>query len=306
MRGLTFIGSILWSSVNTFMRILLRVGLLRSKKIQARVISVGNLQAGGAGKTPLVAQIAREAAERKLSVAILTRGYGGRWSKTGGILEPRQTGVKTEDCGDEALLLRDLAPEAWIAVGARRYGVFVCMLEKRGEPFDLVVLDDGFQHFGIRRDLDILAMTSARPATQLFRDFLFRAWSADLTVWSKGETRPIRADVRVRYELTPGNGKKVLLVTGVAQPLEVEKDLKRAGYSIFRHISFEDHTLYRREEIDQWLGLARTEGAVVALTGKDWVKWRELGVRSDEVIVLEPKLEFLEGRDLWNRTLWGS
>jgi tetraacyldisaccharide 4'-kinase len=93
--------SLVWSILTAISRALYALGLRKSVKLPVRVIAVGNFEVGGTGKTPIVAQIAREAIARGQHPVILTRGYGGRWEKTGGVLEPLQP---------EPLLLQPLEP----------------------------------------------------------------------------------------------------------------------------------------------------------------------------------------------------
>ncbi len=76
--------SILWSSASELINLLLKVGVLKGVSLGCRVMSVGNIQAGGSGKTPLVIQIAKEAVAKGLKVCILSRGYKSEWERTGG------------------------------------------------------------------------------------------------------------------------------------------------------------------------------------------------------------------------------
>jgi tetraacyldisaccharide 4'-kinase len=73
--------SAIWSNVNWIMRLALKLKILRSEKLDSYVVSIGNIQAGGAGKTPIVAFIANHAAKKGGSVCILCRGYGAEWEK---------------------------------------------------------------------------------------------------------------------------------------------------------------------------------------------------------------------------------
>lgn len=307
--------SLLWSSLSAGARLAADRGWLRSERLGARVISVGNLQAGGAGKTPLVAAIAREGRARGIQVCILCRGYGGRWESGGGLILPGERAPSASDCGDEAALLHDLAPDAVIGIGADRVAQFKRAQEALGAKIDLVVLDDGFQHWKIRKDVEIVALTSASPSEVPYRDSLRALGRADLVVWTKGETRPaIPAGVpwaRLRYRLAqPGPGQseqRLWLVTGVADGADVERLARESGYRIERHVSFPDHARYAETMVQELIGQARKARARVALTGKDWVKWREIaGVNAEQITVLEPELDWQEGRSLWNRVLWES
>jgi tetraacyldisaccharide 4'-kinase len=288
--------------------------MLASEKLDAgRVISVGNIQAGGAGKTPLVARIANEGAAKGKSVCILCRGYGGEWEVSGGILKPGE-GINAEarECGDEAALLGELAPSAWIGIGADRVLQYSRVVAAAGKPFDLVVLDDGFQHWKIQKDLEVVALTSRGPTDILFRDFNGALDGADLLVWTKGESAPSvpggKPLVRARFIVpsSAGLGSRVWLVSGLGDNAAALESVKQANYQVERHVEFRDHAIYDEVLIRELLEQARSAGCRLAVTGKDWVKWREFA-KPSEVIVLEPTLGFEDGGlATWNRVLWGE
>ncbi len=309
--------STLWSLGTAGMRALQRAGWLRATSLEAgRTLSVGNLQAGGAGKTPLVARLAREGLERGLSVCILSRGYGSQWERSGGVVSPEEPVPHPDVCGDEPALLRERAPGAWLAVGRDRISGYRSALERKGGPFDLVILDDGFQHWRIRKDLEIVALTSHTPSTRLHRDFSGQLRLADLAVWTKGADRPDSHGVplvQVRNRLVPlregkdpGN-RRVWLVSGLADPGAFERDVGSLGFDVVHHSVFPDHFRFGREEALEIQRQAHEARAGVAMSGKDWVKWRTLPIEGrDEVRVFEPELEWVEGESQWRAKVWGE
>ncbi|HUP56370.1 MAG TPA: tetraacyldisaccharide 4'-kinase [Bdellovibrionota bacterium] len=312
MKGLaTGTASFAWSAASWGARLAARRGLLRSESLDAgRVVSIGNIQAGGSGKTPLVARVANEARARGKSVCILCRGYGAEWETRGGLLAPNAP-CNALECGDEAALLRGLAPDAWIAVGADRVRQYARAIRAAGRAFDLVVLDDGFQHWRIRKDLEVVALTSHGPSEVLHRDFRAALGSADLVVWTKGRERPETFDglpmVRAKFALPRAEreGMPVWLVSGVGDPESVAESAREAAYRVDRHLVFRDHAVYEAGMLRDLIERSREAGARVATTGKDWVKWRELGIAETEVIVLEPEVSIEEAdRPVWEKVLW--
>ncbi len=299
-----------WSLATALVRLAVEVKILKPILFKSRVISVGNIQAGGAGKTPLVAQIAKEANSRGLRTCILTRGYRSPWENQGGVIVPGEAKIRSQVCGDEAALLHELCPGAYIGVGANRIRQFERALEKSGFPFDLILLDDGFQNWKIKKDLEIVALTSAHRTETPFRDWRCSLRKADLLVWTKGEDRPKdfgKPLVRIRYQLPPSDGNQpYLLVTGIADGKSAYDLAVRSGYSIRRHIELADHESYDEFQVKRMIRQATEENCKIALTGKDWVKWRDLGVNAEEVCVLEPKLIFDEGQEVWSQILWGK
>ncbi len=306
------LGSSLWSSASRLSRFGAKAGFFHQVRIDARVVSVGNIQAGGAGKTPLVAQIANEGAQKGLRVWILTRGYRGEREKRGGILSPDRSGESALEWGDEAILLHDLCPNAWIGVGQNRVEQYRRLLMAVGGPPDIVVLDDGFQNHQIVKDVEVVALTSAQPNQIFFRDSWSALHAADLLVWTKGDVLPEFSQwqtqkpwTQVQFKLTQAVSTEPLwLFTGIASSETARQLALQSGYVIVKHTAMQDHFRYDRQTIENYLSQAEGLGLGVALTGKDWVKWKSLGVSPDQVIVLEPEIDWVQGRENWERVVW--
>ena len=156
--------SAVWRSVANFRRRAHGSGLFRSRRLAVPVVSVGNIVAGGTGKTPATAWLVERLWEKGLVSGVLTRGYGRRkgnrmvlFGTTGGA-DPRAVG------DEPAMLARRLAataPGTRFAVHSDRF-LGGLALERRG-GIDLFVLDDGYQHLGLRRTLDIVLLDAATP-----------------------------------------------------------------------------------------------------------------------------------------------
>jgi tetraacyldisaccharide 4'-kinase len=317
--------SLAWCVLTALSRLLHRYGVRKSLRLPVRVIAVGNFEVGGTGKTPVVAQLAREAISHGRAPLILTRGYGGRWEKTGGVIEPRKTAavVPTDplDCGDEPALLSELVPSAWIGVGADRILSFKrveARARELGVPApDLVILDDGLQHLAIVHDVEVVLATSARPWQKIFREWPMKRATCAIHVWTKGGVPPFRALalqpwIRMKWKSElrseePDAKRPLWLVTGVAESEQVRASLEAAGWEVAAHSVCRDHAHYSRAWLED-LGVRAASGALrLATTGKDWVKWRALGLQLDDVVVFEPEIVWdEEGRQQWLRMLWAE
>ena len=136
-------------------------GLLRTKQLPAPVISVGNLTVGGTGKTPVVACLAALWRDRGKRVAILSRGYGGRTQDPTRLSDGERLYAKPPEVGEEPYWLARALPGVAVYTGACRYAAGLAAW-KEFKP-DLFLLDDGFQHFQLHRDLDLVLLDAAAP-----------------------------------------------------------------------------------------------------------------------------------------------
>ncbi len=135
--------------------------ILRARRLPAPVVSVGNLTVGGTGKTPVTACLTRLFQAQGRKVAILSRGYGGQNQGVACISDGRQIYQKPPQAGEEAYWLALTLPGAAVYTGASRYAAGLAAWEQV-RP-DLFLLDDGFQHFQLHRDLDIVLLDAAAP-----------------------------------------------------------------------------------------------------------------------------------------------
>jgi tetraacyldisaccharide 4'-kinase len=132
----------------------IRAGLIRRRRAPLPVVSVGNLTLGGSEKTPLVMELLGRIPEFGLRPALVTRGYRGRWERGGGVVSDGKTlFAGSEEAGDEPFMAARRFPRVGVFVGKDRYR---SCLKAKDLGFDVAILDDGFQHFWLGRDLDIV------------------------------------------------------------------------------------------------------------------------------------------------------
>jgi tetraacyldisaccharide 4'-kinase len=303
-----------WSRVNRAARWARDQGLIPAKKLPVRTIGIGNVQAGGTGKTPLTIRIAEEAIARGMLVAVLSRGYRSAWERIGGIIVPQEPTPVPGLCGDEVALIRERVPNAWIGVGADRVAQFeklqAAAREATGRSFDLVLLDDAFQHWRIRCDLQVVAVTETVFGERYFRETYDAISERDLVVLTKGDSfpEPLRNHaqrVRAHYRIEGADPKlRYHFIAALGDPERARAELEKNGFRIETMTAFPDHHPFDSDEVGRLLSEAQTSGRKVLLSGKDGVKWKALGIPLAEFQVVEPSIEILEGKSIWERCLW--
>ncbi len=264
-------------------RTLYRHGLLRSVHLPAPVIVVGNLTVGGTGKTPLVLWLVRFLAEHGWRPGIVTRGYGGR-SRTWP--QRVQGNADPELVGDEPVLLARHAGCPVIADPDRVRAATALIADDR---CNLIVADDGLQHYRLARDIEIALVDGARrfgnglclPAGPL-REPLSRLRHVDLCL-VLGAPREnewgMRLAVRGFHRLDSGGtagveafrGRRVHAVAGIGNPARFFAQLRALGLDIVTH-PFPDHHCFSAAD------LAFGDAADIIMTEKDAVKCERLGL----------------------------
>jgi tetraacyldisaccharide 4'-kinase len=265
--------SFLWSTLNFLRRKFYEIGFFESKEITLPSVLVGNLQAGGAGKTPLVIAIAREAIRRGFRVGIISRGYGGNFKAPFlivGALQNLAFRTKPEVIGDEPAEILQTLPEVSLGLGADRIQV-ARELEKLGINF--LIFDDGFQNLKFRAKKTVIAVTDAKPSEMIFRDFFAAVEQADLVLQTKGfpKAAPVLA-TKINWEVELFPDTPVWLLCGVADPSEVVHFYRNLGLRIDRVFAFPDHAKFNVETARAYQAEANAQGATLAVTEKDWVK----------------------------------
>ena len=266
------------------------------QKVDAYVISVGNLTTGGVGKTPVVAEIAKHLTEKREKVAIVSRGYGGRLSnrQINLISDGEKVYYNSRLAGDEPYWL-STNTKAVVVTSKNRVKASKFAIEKFGVKY--IILDDGFQHRKLHRDLDIVLMDSEKllgnesllPAGPL-RETKNSIKRADrLVIVSKNcnhetaeklvqetekelniKTFLCKTEPDTVYNIKTNNilekGQEIIGMSAIGQPKQFFKFLN--DYKIKEKITFDDHHMYDKKDIPS----AKTP---VVTTEKDAVKLKD-------------------------------
>jgi len=274
-----------------------RVGVLPSFDSRVPVISVGNLAAGGKGKTPLVDYLARYLLARGLRVAVVSRGYGGRQrSRVCPVKQYADAADAAATCGDEPVLLQRRNPKLEVLIARKRADGIHYATEQLSA--DVVLLDDGFQHLAARRRLNIVMLDAQHPfgngwplpAGEL-REFAWAFRRADIMVLSRCSDQdplppyfpgpvirsqhllePVAVDLAGKQvPLADLAGKTGVAFAGIASPQPFFAALSAAGLSLEQTLSLSDHVVYDAPLIDRLKELAKSADFLVT-TEKDGVK----------------------------------
>jgi tetraacyldisaccharide 4'-kinase len=261
----------------------------RSKKVSARVISIGNITWGGTGKTPLVIKIARELSEGGKKVAVLTRGYGR----------------------DEIKEMRKNLPNVPVIVGRDRVHSAKEAIAKHQS--EVLLLDDGFQHLRLERDLDVVMLNAAEPfgpggliPMGTLREPLENLARADLFVLSKCDVGsknvhwirqklnaikpnalifeavhkpvalkdPVRGRTLAPQEL---RGRRIAALSGIGDPYSFEKTAEMLGAEVAFAARYEDHHAFSMDDLLSFVRKARHMGLKETVTTeKDYMRLEAL------------------------------
>jgi tetraacyldisaccharide 4'-kinase len=280
-------------------------GWLAPDRVPARVVSIGNLTVGGTGKTTLVLHLARLARARGLPVAVACRDY-----------RPGPTGR-----GDETMLFRRSLGEAAVFSGSNKRDLAQAAAAR---GYGLVLVDDGFSHWRLQRDVDLVILDARDPwgggkllPQGRLREPRRALQRADVVVISRlgpvEDPAPLLTEAR-RYApaalwaaarhracglVTLEGGRlsvplRVRVVTGTGHPAAVAATAREAGLEVVEIAAYRDHHWFTVEQARRELDRARASGSTTLITAKDAVRW-PLAERFAEVAVLEVEWEWVQG-----------
>ncbi len=296
-------------------------GCMNVRKLPLPVVSIGNLTVGGTGKTPTGLWLAQGLRRRGLEAAILTRGYGGRQhGPRPAVLSPERlrgrSGDRTLDYGDEPVMLSALHGQT-VVVGADRYRAGLALSEGTGGA-DLFLLDDGFQHRRLARDLDMVLLGADSSGAMLpagpFREPIRALRRADILVVTGARDR-WRAILQQRFDdsrvfhacLRPRGllgrteeglkesslaalaGSRVLAVAGVARPEGFYEMIRECEGIIGDTLEFPDHHAYSERD---WREISRHRVDMVVTTEKDYVKLARFPFSAGKLRALRVEMSF--------------
>lgn len=271
-------------------------GALRARRLQGPVISIGNLSAGGSGKTPFVILLADLLTKRGIRCDVLSRGYG---RKSRGVLLVDPAGLP-RDFGDEPLLIARKT-QIPVIVGEDRYAAGVLAEKKFGPQIHL--LDDGFQHRALARDFDIVLVTPQDANDQLLpagrlrepRHALRRADAVVLTSGASADAFPLKNQLawRVRRGISPGKiPLRPVVFCGIARPQNFVLQLRAANVEPAAEAFYRDHHAYTEKDIRELLALRdQSEAGGFVTTEKDAVNLAGYLSALDPLAVVPVKME---------------
>ena len=302
-----------------------RIGLLSTRGLPVPVISIGNVTVGGSGKTPLAEVVVLALREMGARPAIVSRGYGRRTRGVRIVADGGGCRLGVRDGGDEPVLLAERLPGVPIVVGESRYDAGAVAV---GTCFaDALVLDDGFQHRTLTKDLEIVVVSGSDPwgNGRLFprgslREPLSALKRAGLVVVTNPPTVTATSDIarvlrrrgsaaavlssayrptslwlggHLRAESPEAlRGRRVLMLAGLAVPGRFVATAEGLGADIAALAEFPDHHWYTPGDLARVAARVRETGAEAVLTTeKDWVRLREMPLGDVPFWVLSVRLD---------------
>lgn len=286
-------------------------GIKKETSFDATVISLGNITVGGTGKTPMAVFLTKEIRRMGYTVAVLSSGYRSHAEKTGAIVSDGNNVLLTPaEAGDEAVLLARSLPGVPVLSGRRRTETGHIAVDEF-HP-DVILMDDAFQHWQVKRELDIVLINAANPVGNghllprgILREPLDELERAGLFIITKADEAD-RDEVEKIYSLlryynesapiaeaehqpkwcvpyaqwlkgeTSAEGleedSKVVALSALGSPDSFEETLEEAEYEVVRSLRFDDHHVYTERDLREASSLATAQRAVVVTTEKDAVK----------------------------------
>jgi tetraacyldisaccharide 4'-kinase len=255
----------------------LRARQAKPYQFSGHVICVGNLTAGGTGKTPIAMTIARLAIARGLKTAFLTRGYGGKVKGPAFVMAED----RAQHVGDEPLLLASVAP----VIVARDRGEGAKLAEENA--FDVLIMDDGHQNFSLHKDLSLVVVDGevgfgngrvlpAGPLREPVSQGLSRADA--VIIVGDGTPGPLTlTDKPIWHAKLEADGRDVqghpvIAFAGIGRPEKFFASLTAIGARIVEARPYGDHYVYSQSDIARLKARARAENALLVTTEKDFVR----------------------------------
>ncbi len=288
----------LYGLVSGAIRLCYRLGIKKAWRAPVPVVVVGNLTAGGNGKTPVVIWLVEQLRQRGVRVGVVSRGYGGKADRYPLVLDQQTT---TEQAGDEPVLIyqRTGAP---VAVSPVRSDAVKALLA--AHDLQLIVTDDGLQHYRLARDKEIVVIDGVRrfgngwwlPAGPM-RERASRLRSVDAVITNGGEARadeiPMRLQPGLAVNLKSGERRPVdelpavVAMAGIGHPPRFFQTLTDCSAAVENTVALADHQALSYAQVSGFI----QPGQTLVMTEKDAVKCRAFADESWWYLPVDARLE---------------
>jgi tetraacyldisaccharide 4'-kinase len=270
--------SLLYGLIIILRNLFFDIGFFKTHKVKVPVISVGNLTAGGTGKTPIVEFFTDYLLRQNKKVGVVSRGYKRSTKGTLVVSDGKLLVQNASECGDEPYQIALKYPNATVIVDEDKYRSAKLATEKYG--CDIILVDDGFQHRKLHRDLDIVVVDVTRHPFEenllpagLRREPLSALKRADAIIFSRWNEEikfdydvfasvPLNAKVKFKpsklisfntgetLQLDSAAGKKCTAFCGLGNPDSFTRTMRAMGLEIITNRVFNDHHLYKSKDIN--------------------------------------------------------
>ncbi len=333
--------SLLYSGIMQGRALLYERGILQARTLPCPVISVGNLTAGGTGKTPMTIFLADALQRKGYRVAIISRGYRGGAEKTGGIVSDGETlKMNPATAGDEPWMMAKKLKGIPVLVGQNRFASGMRAV-RRFAP-DVILLDDAFQHLRLNRNINLVLMDSRHPLGNGYvlprgplREPVTALKRADAILLTRSDAGPPSAGEWNRLpkgcpvfrtvhwpciaEIMPRNqesaspppevlqGRRVFAFSGIADNGGFQKTIRQLGGILAGSAEFPDHYAYSAQDLTRIDQNARQAGAeFLVTTEKDRVRLSGPQLWSLDLAVIGIGISFPEREDEFLRFVIGN
>ena len=260
--------------------------ILRSYRSKIPVVSVGNITSGGTGKTPFVIFLVRLFRKRGINPLIISRGY--KRKAMGQIVFNSKSKKTLQEVGDEPFLMSIICPETDIVVNKNRKRA-IQWAEKSKKKYDVIILDDAFQHRSVHRNLDILLINNNQnlsdclPKGQL-REPIKNIKRADCVVFTKSSSLSNFSGMLSNQKIPVFKSKESFSLSdpslssgvafcGIGDPVSFMEALDGLSIKVLESLHFRDHQKYDQASVKKLESLLkRNNQTVFYTTQKDWVK----------------------------------
>lgn len=278
----------------------------KAKKADVKIISIGNITAGGSGKTPFTIWLAKHLVGQGKKLAVSHRGYKGEFENNNTLISDRDNVLSSAaSAGDEAQLLAEKLPGIPVCAGKNRWQS-IQMLCRAYPDLDIIILDDSFQHLKVKHDVDIVIFKTAEPLGNGFllpagilREPLSAINDADLIIlngegnipqYFRNYNKEIRqGNYRVdgiylnnytRIEVSVLKTRKLGIISGIADPASLETTISNLQINWQFHLKFPDHYHFAKDSANRLIENQIKDGQIEYLltTEKDYTKLKHLAI----------------------------
>lgn len=279
----------------------LRMKFHPAQRVKIPVICIGNITAGGTGKTPTAITIAKLLQKHGKNPFFVSRGYGGTLQ---GVLLKKDSTFTAKEVGDEPLILAQTAP---VAIHHNRFNAALIAMHHGA---DCIIMDDGFQNPTLYKDISLLVIDGgfgfgnmrpvpAGPLRENLKRGLNRAQAAIIIgedknkIENKIKSLPI-IKAKIKPIIPNTNNKNIIAFAGIGRPEKFYNSLRDCGLKIINTHDFPDHHFYSHEELEKIIKEAKDKEAEIYTTSKDMVKIP--AILKHNFKVLEIEIEFADNK----------